>query len=91
MPAVPCNPNDRCCRSLHFVSDQALAAAGIDCPKRPVPIFFQGEINMINLSDAINAVLDWDISDDLLSDALAAEICLLARIGSDDVAGFHLD
>ena len=46
---------------------------------------------MINLSDAINAVLDWDISDDLLSDALAAEICLLARIGSDDVAGFHLD
>ena len=35
------------------------------------------------LLDAIEVVLDWDIPDEAFSDAVKAQACLMAGVGSD--------
>ena len=43
------------------------------------------------LLDATNAVLDWDIPDEVLADAVIAKANLMAGISPDDIAAFYPD
>jgi len=43
------------------------------------------------LIDATNAVLDWDISDEALADAVIAQAGLMAGINPDDITAFYPD
>ena len=45
----------------------------------------------MNILNAIDAVLEQDISDQAFADAVNAQVCLLAQLSSDDVLAFSLD
>lgn len=41
------------------------------------------------LLDAANAVLDWDIPDEALADAVIAQAGMMAGISPDDITAFY--
>lgn len=44
-----------------------------------------------NILDALSAVISWDVSDELFSDAVLSQACLLAGISPDDIDECGLD
>ncbi len=44
-----------------------------------------------NIVDAIDAVLSWELSEDLFSDAVLSQAGLLAGISPDDISECSLD
>ena len=43
------------------------------------------------LIDAVNDVLDWDISEEALTEAVNAQACLMARVNPDEMMRFSPD
>ena len=43
------------------------------------------------LSDAIDAVVDWDIPEDTLGQVVLSHACLLAGLDPDEVIGYYAD
>ena len=41
--------------------------------------------------DALDAVLSWGLSDEVCSNAVNAQACLMAGLETDDVADFAMD
>ena len=41
--------------------------------------------------DAVTAVQSWGLSDEVFSDAVNAQACLMAGLDNDDVADFAVD
>lgn len=43
------------------------------------------------LIDAVNDVLDWDISEETFTEAVNAQACLMAKVNPDEMTLFRTD